>query len=52
MTRSNFRKYRSSPALTEYREFPGRTHWLIAGPGWEEVAEYALAWIERQSLGS
>lgn len=49
MTRSTFRKYRRSPAPTEYKEFPGRTHWLIAGPGWEEVAEYALAWIERQS---
>jgi hypothetical protein len=27
-------------------EFPGRTHWLIAAPGWEEVADMVLAWAE------
>ncbi len=48
MNRANFRKYRGSSAVTDFKEFPGRTHWLIASPGWEEVADYAIAWVERQ----
>jgi hypothetical protein len=31
-------------AVTEYKLFPGRSHWTIAEPGWEEVADYALDW--------
>jgi hypothetical protein len=30
--------------VTEYHEFPGRSHWTCGGPGWEEVADYALDW--------
>ena len=44
--RSNYRKYRNSTAVTELMEFPDRTHWLIAAPGWEEVADSVLAWAE------
>jgi alpha-beta hydrolase superfamily lysophospholipase len=45
--RSNYRKYRHSAAVTEFIEFPDRTHWLIAAPGWEEVADAVLAWAEK-----
>jgi pimeloyl-ACP methyl ester carboxylesterase len=44
MVRANYEKYRRSRAVTEFKSFPNRTHWLIAGPGWEEVADYALEW--------
>jgi pimeloyl-ACP methyl ester carboxylesterase len=37
-------RYQASGAITDYREFPGRSHWTIAEPGWEEVADYALSW--------
>jgi pimeloyl-ACP methyl ester carboxylesterase len=37
-------RYEKSDALTEYREFPGRSHWTIGEPGWEDVADFALAW--------
>jgi alpha-beta hydrolase superfamily lysophospholipase len=33
---------RSSEAFTEYKEFPGRSHFTIGQEGWEEVAVYAL----------
>jgi pimeloyl-ACP methyl ester carboxylesterase len=36
--------YAKSGAMTEYKLFPGRSHWTIAEPGWEEVADYALEW--------
>jgi pimeloyl-ACP methyl ester carboxylesterase len=32
-----------SISVTDYVEFPGRPH-LPGAPGWEEVADYALAW--------
>ncbi len=48
MNRSNFKKYAKSAAVTEFREFPGRSHWIIAEPGWQEVADFAMEWLERQ----
>jgi len=44
MIRSAYRKYQRSSAITAFKEFPGRTHWLIASSGWEEVADYAISW--------
>ncbi len=43
ITESNFKHYKSD-AVTEYKEFPGRSHYTIGQPGWEEVADYALDW--------
>ncbi|MEO8632412.1 MAG: alpha/beta hydrolase [Chloroflexota bacterium] len=48
MNLANFRKYAGSTAVTDYREFPGRTHWIVGQPGWEEVADHALDWLEKQ----
>src|SRR5829696_8550563 len=32
-------------SVTDYKEFPGRSHYsVIGGEGWEEVADYALDW--------
>jgi hypothetical protein len=42
---------RGSRAHTDYHEFPGRTHFTVGQPGWEEVAEHALSWAaEHASL--
>ena len=46
VVRRTYRKYAASPAVTDFREFPGRTHWIIAQEGWPEVAGFALDWIE------
>jgi len=48
MNLANFRKYSRSTAVTEYREFPGRTHWICWQQGWEEVADHALDWLANQ----
>lgn len=37
-------RQKKSPSFTEFKTFPGRSHFLIAEPGWEEVADYALDW--------
>ena len=49
MNRANFSKYKSSSAITEYKEFTGRCHWIIAQPGWEEVADFVAQWLKRVS---
>jgi pimeloyl-ACP methyl ester carboxylesterase len=37
-----------SDAVTDFVEFPGRSHLLMAGDGWEEVATYVAEWLDRQ----
>ena len=44
LTEDNYRKYRESPAITDYKEFPERSHFTIGERGWETVADYALDW--------
>ena len=46
VNRANLRKYRRSMATTDFVEFPGRSHLIVAQPDWEEVAEHALSWAE------
>jgi pimeloyl-ACP methyl ester carboxylesterase len=41
---SNAHHYRRSRATTDYKEFPGRSHYTVGQDGWEEVADYALEW--------
>ncbi|MBY8873807.1 alpha/beta fold hydrolase [Micromonospora sp. PLK6-60] len=41
---ANARLYRGSPAITSYREFPGRSHFVGGEPGWEAEADFALEW--------
>ncbi len=48
MARSMLKKHRRSPIPVDLIEFEGRSHWLIAEPGWEEVAQRALDWCELQ----
>jgi alpha-beta hydrolase superfamily lysophospholipase len=35
---------RSTTAVTDYKEFSGRSHFTVGQDGWEEVADYALDW--------
>ena len=49
LNRRNHRKYARSGAITDYREFADRTHWIIAQPGWQEVAEHVATWIESRT---
>ena len=46
MDRENLKRYEGSTAVIEYKEFPGRSHLIMAQAGWQEVAEFALSWAE------
>ncbi|MEV4657863.1 alpha/beta fold hydrolase [Micromonospora sp. NPDC049301] len=47
VVRSNATLYQKSRALTAYQEFPGRSHFTVGQPGWEDIADYALDWALR-----
>ncbi|MEH0820993.1 MULTISPECIES: alpha/beta hydrolase [unclassified Micromonospora] len=44
LVKSNATLYRRSRAVTDYQEFPGRSHFTVGEPGWEKVADRALDW--------
>ena len=44
VTKANYDLFRKSRAVTEYVEYPERTHWTIGQDGWETVADFALDW--------
>jgi pimeloyl-ACP methyl ester carboxylesterase len=50
IVKANLRAYRHSMAVTEYKEFRKRTHFIVAQDGWQEVADYALDWARDQEL--
>ena len=41
---ANFKLYKHSDAITNYKEYPERTHYTLGQKGWEEVADYVLDW--------
>jgi len=48
VNRRNHKRYARSTAVTDFKEFPERTHWIIAQPGWDEVAAYIADWLVLQ----
>lgn len=49
---SNAKHQSKSAAVTEYKEFPGRSHYTLGQDGWEEVADYALSWATAQAAAT
>jgi hypothetical protein len=46
LSRKQFDKYERSTADTDYVEFEGRPHMLMAAEGWEEVAASIDSWLD------
>jgi alpha-beta hydrolase superfamily lysophospholipase len=46
LSQKQYEKYERSPAQTEYLEFEGRPHLLMAAEGWEEVAAAIDSWLD------
>jgi len=45
---ANYKKYRNSNAVTDYKLSEGRNHFVLGQPTWEEDARYILEWTEKQ----
>ena len=43
------KKYNPS-VITEFKLFEGRGHSLIVDHGWKQIAEYSLAWLNKNGL--
>jgi len=50
VTRSTFKQYRDSTAVTELKQFEGPGHSLTIDGGWTDVAEAVLVWLRDQGL--
>ena len=46
LNESNFKHYRDQASVTEFRLYPGRDHLTITEPGWEQVADESLDWLD------
>jgi pimeloyl-ACP methyl ester carboxylesterase len=46
---SNAAHYKARGTITEVVEFGGKPHLLPAAPGWEEIADFVLAWAVRHA---
>jgi pimeloyl-ACP methyl ester carboxylesterase len=50
VTRSAYKLYGNSPAVTELKQFPDRGHSLVIDHGWPVVAGHVFQWLARQDL--
>ena len=45
LNQKNAKAYTDKASVTNYREFPGRGHFICGQPGWEAIAEYVHGWL-------
>ena len=50
LNKSNYAKYKQSHSVTDFKEFAGRTHFIIGQKNWEEIADYVLVWFNEKGL--
>ena len=44
----NFKRYaKDNGSVTEYKEFPGRNHFVVGLSSWKEDADYILQWLSK-----
>jgi pimeloyl-ACP methyl ester carboxylesterase len=47
LSHKQYEKYEKSDAQTDYLEFEGRPHLMMAADGWEEIAAGIESWLDR-----
>ena len=50
LNKSNYEKYSAAASVTDFKEFPGRAHFIIGQKDWKEVADYCLAWLKQKGI--
>lgn len=46
LNKKNFKAYKDSGNIPEYKEFPNATHSILVEQGWKDVAEFVFKWIK------
>ncbi|MFT3794852.1 alpha/beta hydrolase [Flavobacterium sp.] len=41
----NFKQYKQNGSVVNYKEFPGRNHFVLGQPTWKEDADFILEWL-------
>ena len=52
INRATAKHQSESEAITAYKEFQGRSHFILGQPGWQEIADYALDWALEASVAA
>jgi pimeloyl-ACP methyl ester carboxylesterase len=52
IARATYKKQRKNRAVTAYREFKGRSHYICTETDWPEVADHAAEWLRGVSTHS
>jgi len=47
LNKKNFDAYKDTNSKKEFKEFPGRTHYICGQKDWQEVADYIYGWINK-----
>ena len=45
LEKKNARAYAPEAGVVDFKEFPGRDHFICGEPGWQEVASYVDGWL-------
>jgi pimeloyl-ACP methyl ester carboxylesterase len=48
LNRKNFEAYKDEGSIRDFKEFQGRTHFIVGQDNWEEVAGFVANWIDKQ----
>jgi pimeloyl-ACP methyl ester carboxylesterase len=43
----NFKRYKKNDSILDYKEFPGRNHFVLGQKTWKEDADYILDWLDK-----
>ncbi|GAB3323757.1 alpha/beta hydrolase [Larkinella ripae] len=43
----NYKAYQPNGSVLDYKEFPGRNHFVLGQPTWQEDADYILEWLSK-----
>lgn len=50
LNKTNHARYKASSSVTDFKEFAGRTHFIVGQKNWEEIADTILAWLDERGV--
>jgi len=52
LNKRNLEAYEENDSILDFKEFPGRNHFVLGQPTWQEDADYILEWIDTVTVSS